>query len=118
VKRLFPPINLFDCKLAHNLFTFLDTLAKTANASNIKVVILSSANPEYFLDHIDIHRFSRASREWYRQLNKIRKLHSKIAQIWPISFIAESLQFADILRIHGGQLSYMSFSVQVGSSTR
>ena len=48
-----PPINLWDYKLAADLSSFIDSLAENNNAT--KVVILSSANPDYFIYHLDIH---------------------------------------------------------------
>ena len=48
-----PPINLWDYKLASDFSNFIDSLA--ANNNDTKVVILSSANPEYFIYHLDIH---------------------------------------------------------------
>lgn len=48
-----PPINLWDYKLANDLSAFVDALARDNN--DTKVVIISSANPEYFVYHLDIH---------------------------------------------------------------
>lgn len=48
-----PPINLWDYKLANDLSSFVDALAQNNNAT--KVVVISSANPDYFIYHLDIH---------------------------------------------------------------
>lgn len=48
-----PPINLWDYKLAADFSAFIDSLA--ANNNDTKVVIISSANPDYFIYHLDIH---------------------------------------------------------------
>ena len=78
-----PPINLWDYKLASDMSTFVDSLARnsttddnttttTTTNNNItttrpnapplaKVVIFSSANPEFFIAHYDIHALSLTS---------------------------------------------------------
>lgn len=48
-----PPNNLWDYKLANDLSSFVDALAQDNN--DTKVVIISSANPQYFIYHLDIH---------------------------------------------------------------
>jgi enoyl-CoA hydratase/carnithine racemase len=58
-----PPINLCDYKLINDLYNYLISLNSTSanpnvNASASKVVIFSSANPEFFIGHADIHQFS------------------------------------------------------------
>ena len=60
-----PPINLWDCKLSHDFSSFLVNLAAQAenqnsnnNSTSIKVITISSANPEYWIAHIDIHYLS------------------------------------------------------------
>ncbi|MCJ1377530.1 hypothetical protein MMC17_000625 [Xylographa soralifera] len=50
-----PPINLVDQALIADLSSFVASLNST-NAP--KVVVFSSANPTYFLDHIDLHLIS------------------------------------------------------------
>ena len=49
------PINLYDYKLAADLFSFVSSLM---NNTEVKVVILSSANPNFFIAHYDIHYLS------------------------------------------------------------
>ena len=48
-----PPINLWDYKLAHDFFSFLSSLNDTNTTT--KVVTISSANPDYWIAHYDIH---------------------------------------------------------------
>ena len=55
-----PPINLWDYKLAADFSSFIDSLAQN-NTPNTKVVIISSANPDYFIYHLDIHDGNAAS---------------------------------------------------------
>lgn len=87
-----PPVNVWDYKLAADFSTFLATLAKTANTSDVKVVILSSANPDFFLDHIDIHALSAASPEFAPAndtLTGVQLLETEnYLQTLPIIFIA------------------------------
>jgi len=47
-----PPLNLLDRKLAADLVGLLQDLNKT---EDVKVLILSSAVPDYFIAHIDVH---------------------------------------------------------------
>ena len=47
-----PPINLWDYKLAHDFSSFLYSLN---NTNTTKVVTISSANPDYWIAHYDIH---------------------------------------------------------------
>lgn len=47
-----PPINLYDDKLATDLFSLVNSLQ---NQTDIKVVILASANPEFWIAHYDIN---------------------------------------------------------------
>lgn len=88
-----PPVNLWDYKLASDFSSFLSRLAKTANTSDVKVVILSSAVPGFFLDHIDIHALSLASPEQSPEngtLTGLRLLECEYyLQTLPIIFIAE-----------------------------
>lgn len=58
-----PPINLCDYKLINDLYNYLTSLNSTSanpivNASSSKVVIFSSANPDFFIGHADTHQFS------------------------------------------------------------
>ena len=59
-----PPINLWDYKLASDFSAFVDGLAAqsakktTPGRPTTKVVILSSANPDFFIAHYDVHVFS------------------------------------------------------------
>ncbi|MCJ1451340.1 hypothetical protein MMC28_001676 [Mycoblastus sanguinarius] len=55
-----PPINLWDYKLAADFSSFVDGLAHNNN-TGIKVVIISSANPDFFIAHYDIHVLDAAS---------------------------------------------------------
>lgn len=48
-----PPINLYDSKLITDLFDFLTTLSQSASPP--KVVIFESANPDWFIAHIDVN---------------------------------------------------------------
>lgn len=50
-----PPINLYDQKLSSDLFSLVNSLA---NQTEIKVVILASANPDFWIAHYDIHILS------------------------------------------------------------
>ncbi|MCJ1227568.1 hypothetical protein MMC12_004224 [Toensbergia leucococca] len=88
-----PPVNLWDYKLAADFSTFIGTLAKTANTSDVKVVILSSAIPDFFIDHIDIHAVSAASPELppaNSTLTGVQLLETEqYLQTLPIIFIAE-----------------------------
>ncbi|KAM0798271.1 ClpP/crotonase-like domain-containing protein, partial [Usnea florida] len=88
-----PPVNLWDYKLAADFSTFIETLAKTANTSDVKVVILASANPDFFIDHIDIHALSAASPERppaNGTLTGVQLLRTEAyLQTLPIIFIAE-----------------------------
>ncbi|KAL9608822.1 MAG: hypothetical protein Q9167_006357 [Letrouitia subvulpina] len=47
-----PPINLYDYQLSTDLLNLVRYLE---NRTDIKVVIFSSANPDYFIAHYDIH---------------------------------------------------------------
>lgn len=91
-----PPINLWDYKLASDFSSFLDGLAANTNTnttSNPKVVILSSANPDFFLSHYDIRALSRTypvpppgnATLFGQQLLRSRTLLATL----PVVFIAE-----------------------------
>lgn len=54
-----PPLNIWDYKLASDMSTFVDNLAQNDTPAT-KVVIFSSANPDFFLAHYDIHALSAA----------------------------------------------------------
>ena len=88
-----PPVNLWDYKLAADFSSFIDGIANTANTSDVKVVILSSANSDFFLDHIDIHALSATSPELppaNGTLTGIQLLQTEYyLQTLPIIFIAE-----------------------------
>ena len=47
-----PPINIYDNKLSIDLYSLVDSLK---NQTDIKVVILASANPDFWIAHYDIH---------------------------------------------------------------
>ncbi|KAJ7669654.1 hypothetical protein B0H17DRAFT_1142102 [Mycena rosella] len=49
------PINLFDQFVQSDLANLIETLQ--ANDTDVRVVVFSSANPEFFLAHIDINYF-------------------------------------------------------------
>lgn len=80
-------------QFAADFSTFKGTLAKTANTSDVKVVILSSANSDYSIDHLDIHPLSAASPELppaNGTLTGIQLLKTEsYLQTLPIIFIAE-----------------------------
>ena len=88
-----PPVNLLDYKLAADFFNFMTGPAKTANTSDTKVVIFSSSNPDFFIDHIDIHALSAASPELppaNGTLTGVQLLQTEYyLQTLPIIFIAE-----------------------------
>ena len=88
-----PPVNVWDQKLAADFYSFISGLAKTANTSDTKVVILSSANPDFFLDHLDIHAITPASPEpppANGTLTGVQLLETNYyLQTLPIIFIAE-----------------------------
>lgn len=50
-----PPINIYDNKLSADLFSLVNSLE---NQTDIKVVILASANPDFWIAHYDIHLLS------------------------------------------------------------
>lgn len=89
-----PPINTWDYKLSADFTAFLSSLAATANTTTApKVVIISSANPDFFIAHYDIHTLSPANpvappgnaTEIGLQILKSRTLLATL----PIIFIAE-----------------------------
>ncbi|MCJ1457648.1 hypothetical protein MMC28_008017 [Mycoblastus sanguinarius] len=82
-----PPVNLWDYKLAADFSTFLGTLAQNANTSDVKVVILSSANPDFFIDHIDIHALSAASPESPPGTRSVQFLVSLIGRARALEYI-------------------------------
>ena len=47
------PINVWDYKLSHDFSTFISSLAR--NSTGTKVVTISSALPEFWISHYDIH---------------------------------------------------------------
>lgn len=49
-----PPINLFDYKLAADMYNFLQSLASGQLSDPPKVVIFDSADPEFFIGHLDV----------------------------------------------------------------
>ena len=53
-----PPLNLWDYKLANDFFTFLSSLNDTNTTT--KVVTISSANPDFWIAHYDIHVIAAA----------------------------------------------------------
>ncbi|KAL8719212.1 MAG: hypothetical protein Q9225_003766 [Loekoesia sp. 1 TL-2023] len=58
-----PPINVWDYKLAHDFSSFIGSLtAQTSkisdNSTSVKVVTISSANPDFWIAHYDIHTLS------------------------------------------------------------
>ena len=52
-----PPLNLWDYKLAHDFSSFLSSLNGT---NSTKVVTISSANPDFWIAHFDIHALNAA----------------------------------------------------------
>ena len=86
-----PPINLWDYKLAADFSSFIDSLAENNNAT--KVVILSSANPDYFIYHLDIHDGDLSSPvappgNGTLILEQLVRTRSNLATL-PVIFIAE-----------------------------
>jgi enoyl-CoA hydratase/carnithine racemase len=55
INNTFSPINLFDLHVQSDLANLIETLQ--APDTDIRVVVFSSANPEFFLAHIDINYF-------------------------------------------------------------
>jgi len=67
-----PPVNLWDFRLAADFYSFINSLAAETtiiNGTNLtvitdtKVVILSSANPDFSIAHYDIHALTVSSPE-------------------------------------------------------
>lgn len=56
-----PPINLCNYKLISDLYTLLTSLEGPTPNVPSKVFIFSSANPDFFISHADIHQFSVAN---------------------------------------------------------
>ena len=93
-----PPINVWDWKLAHDFSSFLDSLT-ISNASNnnsgsaVKVVTISSANPDYWISHYDIHVLSTSdpvAPPGNATLTGLQLIHSRnLLATLPIIFIAE-----------------------------
>lgn len=52
-----PPINLFDFKLATDMYNFLESLVPGNSSSTPKVVIFDSADPNFFVAHYDLSTF-------------------------------------------------------------
>ena len=50
-----PPLNLFDQEMCDELRTLIDNLE---NNEEVKVVVFDSADPEYFISHLDVIRAS------------------------------------------------------------
>lgn len=50
-----PPINIYDDKLSRDLSALVDSLK---NQTDVKVVVLASANPNFWIAHYDIHLLS------------------------------------------------------------
>ena len=48
-----PPLNLFDQEMCDELRLLVDNLE---NEEEVKVVVFDSANPEYFISHLDVMR--------------------------------------------------------------
>ncbi|KAJ7103945.1 ClpP/crotonase-like domain-containing protein [Mycena epipterygia] len=55
INNTFSSINLFDLHVQSDLANLVETLQ--ANDTDIRVVVFSSANPEFFLAHIDVNYF-------------------------------------------------------------
>ena len=55
-----PPMNLFDQEMVEDLQALVDQLE---NDDDVKVVVFDSADPEYFISHIDLARIGDLSTE-------------------------------------------------------
>ncbi|KAJ7486686.1 enoyl-CoA hydratase/isomerase family protein [Mycena latifolia] len=55
INNTYSPINLLDYHVQSDLANLIETLQ--ANDTDVRVVVFSSANPEFFLAHIDINFF-------------------------------------------------------------
>ncbi|KAJ7655944.1 ClpP/crotonase-like domain-containing protein, partial [Mycena rosella] len=55
INNTYSPINLFDLHVQSDLANLIDTLQ--ANDTDIRVVVFSSANTDFFLAHIDLNYF-------------------------------------------------------------
>lgn len=85
-----PPINVFDDKLSTDLFALIDSL-KTH--PEIKVVIIASANPNFWITHFDLRLFSRTQNppllvNTTEVRNRIISIDNSLATL-PVIFIAE-----------------------------
>ncbi|MCJ1463379.1 hypothetical protein MMC07_001986 [Pseudocyphellaria aurata] len=85
-----PPINVFDDKLSTDFLALINSL-KTQPA--IKVVILASANPDFWITHFDIRLFSQTQK--LSPSGNVTEVRSRIISIddaissLPVIFIAE-----------------------------
>ena len=90
-----PPINLYDYKLSADLLALVNSVE---NRTDIKIVILDSANPDYWIAHYDIH-FISAKFPALPPANvslvgaAILETRTKLATL-PVIFIAEIDQHA------------------------
>ncbi|MCJ1461744.1 hypothetical protein MMC07_000343 [Pseudocyphellaria aurata] len=85
-----PPINLFDEKLSIDFLALINSLY---NQTEIKVVILASANPDYWITHFDLSLFLRSRPpppgvNTTVVRNRILYVDDSIATL-PVIFIAE-----------------------------
>lgn len=55
INNTYSPINLFDLHVQSDLANLIETLQ--ANDTDIRVVVFSSANPDFFLAHLDVNFF-------------------------------------------------------------
>jgi enoyl-CoA hydratase/carnithine racemase len=53
INNTYSSINLFDQYFQSNLANLIETLQ--ANDTDIRVVVFSSANPDFFLSHVDFN---------------------------------------------------------------
>ena len=56
-----PPINLVDANMISDLLVYLISIQPTPNTTTPKVVIFDSANPDFFLGHIDVRNIQLPS---------------------------------------------------------
>jgi enoyl-CoA hydratase/carnithine racemase len=56
-----PPTNLCNYELISDLYTLLTSLEGPTPSIPSKVFVFSSANPDFFISHADIHQFSKAN---------------------------------------------------------
>ncbi|KAL9613662.1 MAG: hypothetical protein Q9167_001791 [Letrouitia subvulpina] len=85
-----PPINLLDYKLVNDLYDFLMTLQPAPGKTTPKVVIFSSANPDFFISHFDLRALQAdTTSEEADSFNKLVSSTRLLQSITSTAFIAE-----------------------------